>query len=516
MPPETIVVIDFGSQYSQLIARRVRDNNVHSALCGPMITPDEIRGMNAVGIVFSGGPASVYEKAAPRCTPEILDMGLPLLGICYGFQLMSDMLGGQVESSPSNEYGRALLDIVSKDPLLAHLPSPTSVWMSHGDNVASTADDFDVIARTDSCPNAAVRHQSRPFYGLQFHPEVTHTPGGIQIIRNFVYDVCGATGGWSVGNLVQDCIRNIADRVGPNEKVICGLSGGVDSSVTAALVHEAIGDRLICIYVDNGLMRRDETDLVEATFREHFKINLIVADAGERFINALSGVSDPPQKRKIIGREFIEVFKAEAKAIPNARFLAQGTLYPDVIESGQGIGGVSASIKLHHNVGGLPEELGFELIEPLRDFFKDEVRLMGEHLGLPKAIVWRHPFPGPGLAVRIMGEILPERLEILRHADAILIEELLAEGWYNRIAQALAVLVPVATIGVMGDEQTYADQNLIALRLVETEDFMTADWSHIDYNILGQISTRIINEVPRINRVVYDISTKPPATIEWS
>ncbi|MCH7813867.1 MAG: glutamine-hydrolyzing GMP synthase [Planctomycetes bacterium] len=515
MTSDTVAVIDFGSQYSQLIARRVREHRVHSVLCGPKVTPDELRAMNAVGVILSGGPSSVYAQDAPTCAAEIFDMNLPILGICYGMQLACRMLGGKVEPTKSHEYGRTRLEQIKTDPLLSHLPSPTSVWMSHSDVVKAPGDEFIALARTANCPYAVVRHARRPFYGLQFHPEVTHTPGGSQIIRNFLYDICGCAGDWHVGNLIRDHVHRIAQRVGADERVICGLSGGVDSSVTAALLHQAIGDRLVCIYVDNGLMRSGESDLVEATFCEHFKIDLRVVHAQERFLSALAGVEDPQDKRKIIGHEFIEVFKAEALTIDRALYLAQGTLYPDVIESGQSIGGVAVNIKMHHNVGGLPDELGFELIEPLRDLFKDEVRRMGEHLGLPDEIVWRHPFPGPGLAIRIMGPVTPQDLEILRQADAILLEEIRAEGWYAKIAQAFAVLLPISTVGVMGDQRSYAGQKVIAIRLVESSDFMTADWVHMDYEVLGRVSTRIINEVPHVNRVVYDISTKPPSTIEW-
>jgi len=516
MTPETVAVVDFGSQYSQLIARRVRENHVHSILCGPRVAPEELRARNVVGLIFSGGPSNVYVENAPRCTPELLKMGLPLLGICYGMHLACDLLGGRVEPTASREYGRTPLEVVSDDPLVSHLPRPTSVWMSHGDIVGGLGDEFQVLARTGSCPCAAVRHRSRAFYGLQFHPEVSHTPGGSQIIRNFLYDVCGCAGGWNMGNVIEEAVEQVSARVGADERVICGLSGGVDSSVTAALLHRALGDRLVCIFVDNGLLRSGEAELVDATFRAHFRMDLRVVDAADRFVEGLAGVEDPQEKRKIIGREFIEVFRAEAASIANARYLAQGTLYPDVIESGQSVGGVAANIKLHHNVGGLPEELGFELIEPLRDLFKDEVRRAGQHLGLPDDIVWRHPFPGPGLAVRIMGPVTRERLELLRAADSIVIEEIRAAGWYAKISQAFAVLIPVSTVGVMGDERSYAGQNVAAIRFVETTDFMTADWVHVDNELLGRISTRIMNEVRGINRVVYDISTKPPATIEWS
>jgi len=515
MQPQTIAVVDFGSQYSRLIARRVREHRVHSVLCGPNVTVAQLREMNTVGLILSGGPASVYTKDAPRCSPELLQMGVPVLGICYGMQLMGQMLGAQVQAGTRGEYGRTQLELVQADSLLAHVPSPALVWMSHGDILRDPGDEFMTLARTRACPCAAVRHRQRPLYGLQFHPEVTHTPCGVQILGNFVLDVCGCAGDWSIGSVIRDRLEQAASCVGPDERVICGLSGGVDSSVTAALLHEAIGDRLVCIFVDNGLLRRGEAELVEATFREHFHMDLHVVDAAHRFLTALGGVTNAREKRTIIGREFIEVFKEEAGTIPQARFLAQGTLYPDVIESGQSVGGVASSIKLHHNVGGLPAELGFTLIEPLRDLFKDEVRRIGEHLGLPEPIVWRHPFPGPGLAVRIIGAVTTERLDLLRSADAILIEEIKAAGWYRKISQALAVLLPVSTVGVMGDDRRDTGQHVVALRLVESDDFMTADWVHLDYDVLGRVSTRIMNEVSGVNRVVYDISTKPPATIEW-
>ncbi|MCL2330865.1 MAG: glutamine-hydrolyzing GMP synthase, partial [Phycisphaerae bacterium] len=399
--------------------------------------------------------------------------------------------------------------------LFEHVPSPMTVWMSHGDRVQSLPADFVPLARTANCPLAAVRHKHRPVFGVQFHPEVTHTRYGGQILRNFLYDICGCKGSWEVGSFVEETVQSIRDRVGTDERVICGLSGGVDSSVTAALLHEAIGDRLVCIFVNNGVLRKNEVNLVESTFREHFKIDLRVVDASERFLERLAGVTDPQEKRKRIGHEFIDVFKAEAKSIRNARFLAQGTLYPDVIESGHGMTGQAANIKLHHNVGGLPAELGFELIEPLRDLFKDEVRMAGEHLGLPEEIVWRHPFPGPGLAVRIIGEVTPERVALLQAADEIVIDEIRSAGWYGKISQGFAVLLPISAVGVMGDGRSYENQQVAAIRFVETTDFMTADWVHIDYEVLSRISSRIINEVQGINRVVYDISSKPPSTIEW-
>ena len=464
------------------------------------------------GIILSGGPASVYAKNAPRCDPAIFELGVPILGICYGMQIGSQILGANVAPAQSREYGRTNLTITEKKGLLAHIPTTTTVWMSHGDQVNQLNDDFIALATTPTCPFAAVRHKSKPFYGVQFHPEVTHTPRGSDMLKNFLYDICSCTGNWQMRDFAEQAIEAVREKVG-DATVICGLSGGVDSAVTASLIHKAIGEQLVCIFVDNGLLRKNERENVESTFRDHFHIDLHVVDWSKQFLDKLAGVTDPQQKRKIIGAEFIEAFKSEAKKIPNAKFLAQGTLYPDVIESGKKDGNLAANIKLHHNVGGLPEQLGFELVEPLRDLFKDEVRVVGEYLGLPEDMVWRHPFPGPGLAVRIIGEITPKRLEVLRQADEILIDEIRAAGLYRNISQALAVLVPVATVGVMGDERSY--DNVIAIRAVETTDFMTADFSHIPYEVLGLIASRIINEVRGVNRVVYDISSKPPATIEW-
>jgi len=514
-PREVIAILDFGSQYSQLIARRVRENHVYSELLAPDTPPERIREMGARGIILSGGPASVYGEGAPRCDPGIFELGVPVLGICYGMQITCELLGGNVEASQAREYGRVRLSVRRAEGVLSHLPAETSVWMSHGDVVTAVADEFESLANAEHCPFAAVRHKSRPVFGVQFHPEVTHTPLGRQIIRNFIYRICGCAGDWKVANVIDAMVTDVRQRVGPDDRVICGLSGGVDSGVVAALIHRAIGERLTCIFVNNGLLRRKEEELVEATFHDHFGIHLRVADARERFLSALAGVVDPQEKRRIIGREFIEVFKAEAQVIEGARFLAQGTIYPDVIESGHGPTGHAAVIKSHHNVGALPEELGFELIEPLRTLFKDEVRLVGEALGLAEDIVWRHPFPGPGLAVRISGEVTPQRLELLRSADEILLEELTAAGWYRKVAQAFAVLVPVASVGVMGDGRSYEGQHLVVLRLVESTDFMTADWVHIDYDVLATVSNRIINEVAGVNRVTYDVSSKPPSTIEW-
>ncbi|MFB3891601.1 MAG: glutamine-hydrolyzing GMP synthase [Phycisphaerae bacterium] len=510
---ETIVIVDFGAQYAQLIARRVRENGVYSVLARPDVTAEEVRAVNPKGMIFTGGPSSVYEAGAPTCRRELFDMGVPILGICYGMQLGSLLLGADVKGVPSREFGRTALHVIEPDDLLRNVPAETTVWMSHGDQVQRLNDDFVPLAATPTCPIAAVRHRTKPFFGVQFHPEVTHTPHGNEIFVNFLYKICGCSGLWKMGSFIDAVVRDVQARVGADERVICGLSGGVDSSVVAAMLHKAIGERLACIFVDNGLLRLNEVELVESTFREHFRIDLTTVHAADDFLGKLRGVTDPQEKRRIIGHTFIDAFKTAARSIRNARFLAQGTLYPDVIESGRSLAGQAANIKLHHNVGGLPEELGFELIEPLRDLFKDEVRHAGELLGLPEAIVWRHPFPGPGLAVRCLGEVTRERLDLLRRADNILLEEIIAAGLYRKTAQTFVVLLPVKTVGVMGDGRTY--DSVVAIRSVDTSDFMTADWSRIPYDVLATISNRIINEVRGVNRVVYDISSKPPATIEW-
>jgi len=509
---EVIPILDFGSQYAQLIARRVREKGVYSELVRPDISVAELKKMKLKGIILSGGPSSVYEPNAPKCDPKIFDLGVPILGICYGMQLGVQILGGQVKPAKAREFGRAKLKISKNDPLVKGLPNDTSVWMSHGDQVHDLPPEFVALATTPTCPYAAAKHTGKPFYGVQFHPEVTHTPRGEQLFHNFLYDICHCTGQWTMGSFVEQTVEKIRKQVG-SAKVICGLSGGVDSSVTAAMLHKAIGDQLVCIFVDNGLLRKNERELVESTFRDAFKINLITSDASEMFLKALAGVTDPQQKRKIIGKAFIDVFDAEAKSIDGAKFLAQGTLYPDVIESGHGYAGTAANIKLHHNVGGLPEEMGFDLVEPLRELFKDEVRKVGEVLGLPEHLVWRHPFPGPGLAVRVIGDITPEKLRVLRDADEIVLEELVAHDLYRKTAQVFAVLLPIGTVGVMGDARSY--DSVIAIRAVESQDFMTADWARIPFDVLATMSNRIINEVRGVNRVVYDISSKPPATIEW-
>ncbi len=513
MTDELVLIIDFGSQFGQLIARRVRDLHVFCQVVRHDLTADRIRELNPKGIILSGGPASVYEPGAPKCDPRIFELGVPVLGICYGMQLACQALGGHVAPAAAREYGRATLTVTDPDsPLLRGYPAESTVWMSHGDQVQTIAGDFVPLAATDTCPVAAVRHKDRPVYGLQFHPEVSHTPHGGQLLANFLRDVCGCRGLWKMTTFIDQTAAAVRERVG-NKRVICGLSGGVDSAVCAALLVKAVGPQVACIYVDNGLMRAGETEVVRHTFRDWFKADLHVVDAADRFLSALKGVTDPQEKRRVIGRVFIEVFKHEAKSIPDAHFLAQGTLYPDVIESGGAADGPAATIKLHHNVGGLPKELGFELVEPLRDLFKDEVRKLGLELGLPEDLVWRHPFPGPGLAVRCLGEVTPAKLATLRKADTIFLDELHKSGWYRKTAQAFAVLLPVQSVGVMGDGRTYEDT--IALRSVSTDDFMTADWSRLPDDLLARVSTAVINRVPGVNRVVYDISSKPPATIEW-
>ncbi len=509
---QRILVLDFGSQYAQLIARRVREQNVYCQIVRHDLSAERIAALGPKGIILSGGPSSVYETGAPRCDPALFQIGIPVLGICYGMQLACAAMGGKVDHTPSREYGRASCTIGSGEGLFEGLPGEIEVWMSHGDQVSSISDQFRALAQTKTCPYAAIAHRELPIFGMQFHPEVTHTPLGSRILHNFVRKVCGCEDTWRLSDFADEAIGRIRQQVG-DRRVICGLSGGVDSSVVAALLYKAIGDQLSCILIDNGLLRQNEQQLVLNEFGNHFKTDLHVVDAEDRFLADLAGVVEPQEKRRRIGHAFIDCFKAEAEKIQDAHFLAQGTLYPDVIESGADLDGPAATIKLHHNVGGLPDELGFELIEPLRDLFKDEVRRLGLELGLPESLVWRHPFPGPGLAVRCLGEVTRDKLVILREADAIVVAEIEEAGLYRETSQAFAVLLPVQSVGVMGDARTY-DQ-AVAVRCVNTDDFMTADWSHLPYELLAKISTRIINEVKGVNRVCYDISSKPPATIEW-
>ena len=519
-----ILILDFGSQYTQVIARRIRELQVYSEVLRFDTSINEIRELNPNGIILSGGPASVYDKDAPQTDARIFSLGIPVLGICYGLMLMAHHLGGQVRFTGRREFGAGTLEVTNGSRLFEGMGPQLDVWNSHGDEVTELPKGFRVAARTESSNFAAVEDPERNLYGLQFHPEVAHTPRGKEILRNFVYHVCHCAMDWTMGSFIEEACQRIRRQVGDNQ-VVLGLSGGVDSSVVAALLHKAIGDQLTCIFVNNGLLRAREEEVVQRVFVENFHIKLRYVDASDRFLALLRGITDPEQKRKIIGNEFIAVFQhateellAEDRANgaqPHAgyRFLAQGTLYPDVIES-VAIGGNPAHvIKSHHNVGGLPEKMHFELVEPVRQLFKDEVRQAGLQLGLPKEIVYRQPFPGPGLAVRILGEVTPERLKILREADTIVTSEMEAADWYYRVWQSFAVLLPVQTVGVMGDQRTY--ESTIALRIVESQDGMTADWVRMPYEVLARISSRIINEVKGVNRVCYDISTKPPSTIEW-
>jgi GMP synthase (glutamine-hydrolysing) len=506
--PGGVIVVDYGAQYSQLIARRIRECRVFSALVSHDVSPAEIAALRPSGLVLSGGPASVYADAAPALNPELLELGIPVLGICYGMQAMAQVLGGEVAQNGAGEFGKTAMEVTSRAGLFSDLAAD-SCWMSHRDAVTRAPDGFAVTARTDVSPVAAMEDPTLRRYGVQFHPEVVHTPFGTDLLKRFLFEVCDCTPTWTAVQVIEDQVARIRAQVGEG-RAICGLSGGVDSAVAALIVHRAIGDRLTCVFVDHGFLRQNEGEQVERSFGSHFQVPLIHVRAQEHFLSALSGVTDPEEKRKIIGREFIRTFEREAAKLDDAQFLVQGTLYSDVIESG---GGDAATIKSHHNVGGLPDDMSVELVEPLRNLFKDEVRLVGEELGLPERMVWRQPFPGPGLAIRIIGEVTQERLEILRHADAVLQEEIRRAGLYRDLWQSFAVLPAVRTVGVQGDSRTYAYP--IVLRAVTSDDAMTADWARLPPDLLQQIASRIINEVPGVNRVALDITSKPPGTIEW-
>ena len=507
---EKILIIDFYGQYNQLIARRVRECNVYSEIVPFSTSIEKIKEKNPKGIIFTGGPASVFEENSPKCDPEIFNLGIPVLGICYGMQLMTHMLGGEVQKADKRECGVTSVKINNNSKLFNGFDNTNDCLMSHTDFVARLPEGFENIGSTGHCPNAAMQNTSKNFYGIQFHPEVNHTNKGTEIIRNFVYNVCGCTGNWKMSAFAEETVKALKEKIG-DKKALCALSGGVDSSVAAALVNKAIGKNLTCIFVDHGLLRKNEAEEVEEIFTKNFDVNFVKVDAKERFLKKLEGVSDPERKRKIIGEEFIHVFEEEAKKIGTVDYLVQGTIYPDVIESGVGVG---AKIKSHHNVGGLPEHVDFkEIVEPLRDLFKDEVRKVGIELGLPEFLVYRQPFPGPGLAIRVIGDITDDKLTILKDADAIFREEVANAGLHKDINQYFAVLTNIRSVGVMGDERTY--DYTIALRAVTTSDFMTAGWSKIPFEVLEKVSSRIVNEVKHVNRVVYDITGKPPATIEW-
>ena len=509
---QKIAVLDFGSQYTQVIARRIRECSVYSEIMPFNTRASDLKKRGVCGVILSGGPASVLAKGSPRPDPKIFELGVPVLGICYGLQLMGKMLGGEIVSSRRREYGLGTLSFNGGGKRLAGIRSPIQVWNSRGDKIERLPKGFKAVGTTENSAYALVADESRRFYGMQFHPEVVHTPRGMEIIKNFLYKICGCTGDWKMSDYVARAIADIREKVG-DKKVILGLSGGVDSSVAAALIHKAVGDRLTCVFVDNGLLRKDERAKVERLFKDNFKMRMKTVRAERLFLSRLAGVADPERKRKIIGKTFVEVFDKTVKSIGKVDFLAQGTLYPDVIESVPIAGNPASLIKSHHNVGGLPKRMKLRLLEPLRELFKDEVRALGAELGLSREVLWRHPFPGPGLGVRVVGDITKKRLDILREADAILMDEMRSGGYYDKVWQAFAVFLPVKTVGVMGDERTY--DNVIALRIVESQDAMTADWAHIPHELLAKISNRIINEVKGVNRVCLDISSKPPATIEW-
>ena len=512
MKHQTIAVLDFGSQYTQLIARRIRECSVYSKIYPFKTSGKELKKDNVVGVILSGGPESVLSKGSPRPDKRIFDLGIPVLGICYGVQLIAHLLGGKVEKSSQREYGHGILKIRRKGRLFRGLPNKLRVWNSHGDRLSKLPKGFIAVASTENSGFAGIADERRRIFGIQFHPEVDHTQGGGNILENYLGRICGCKGDWSMASMAEESIASIKETVG-SDRVLLGLSGGVDSSVAAALIHKAIGRQLTCVFVDNGLLRLNERELVVDLYRRHFKMDVRVARAGGKFLKGLKGVSDPERKRKIIGNTFVEVFQESLKKIGHAKFLAQGTLYPDVIESVSIGGNPAATIKSHHNVGGLPKKMKFKLLEPLRQLFKDEVRALGAELGLPKEVVWRQPFPGPGLGVRVMGSITKSKLDILRKADAILHDEMMQTDLYYKVWQSFCVFLPVRTVGVMGDERTY--ENVVAVRIVESKDAMTADWVRVPYEILQRVSNRIINEVSGINRVVYDISSKPPGTIEW-